>query len=172
MLLHVSWGQAPLRPQPAPTCRSLLSPQQCRVMAGGEGAAGSVLGASPGLRRAAGVLFASRVVSPVGNWLLWRVPALRGTELLLQGKDWQVAMDNGGSCPSTSHLGTGATVLTPVTGSVLPSNSCPVILLPGRQFGPAHTGPIPVQVLPARAAGRAPAAGLGKELLLGSGLAC
>lgn len=30
-------------------------------------------------------------VSPVGNWLLWLVPALQGTELLLQGQqgDWQ-----------------------------------------------------------------------------------
>lgn len=143
---------------------SLLSPQQCRVMAGGEGAAaGSILGASPRLCWAADVLFASGAESPVGNWLLWCVPALQGTELLLQGKGWQVAMDNGASSPGTSHPGTGATVLTPVlTQSVLPSNSCPGILLPGHQLGPVQAAPAPVQVLPA---------GLGKELLLASGLA-
>lgn len=39
----------------------------------------------------AGTLPASGAVSPVGNWLLWLVPALQGTELLLQGQQgaWQ-----------------------------------------------------------------------------------
>lgn len=50
-----------------------------------------LLGASPRLPSAAGALLALGVVSPVRNWLLWLVPALQGTELLLQGQqgDWQ-----------------------------------------------------------------------------------
>lgn len=50
-----------------------------------------LLGASPGLPSAAGVLLALGAVSPVRNWLLWLVPALQGTELLLQGQqgEWQ-----------------------------------------------------------------------------------
>lgn len=52
-------------------------------MGGGDAAAGSRLGGSPTLP--------STAVSPVGNWLLWLVPALQGTELLLQGQQgaWQ-----------------------------------------------------------------------------------
>lgn len=50
-----------------------------------------LLGASPRLPSAAGALLALGAVSPVRNWLLWLVPALQGTELLLQGQqgDWQ-----------------------------------------------------------------------------------
>lgn len=52
-----------------------------------------LLGASPRLPSAAGALLALGAVSPVRNWLLWLVPALQGTELLLQGQqgDWQAS---------------------------------------------------------------------------------
>lgn len=61
-------------------------------MAGGEdAAASSMLGASPRLRGAADALLAAGAVSPAENWLLQLIPALQGTELLLQGqgKGWQ-----------------------------------------------------------------------------------
>lgn len=96
---HLLGGQPFVPSQcPAVTAFSLLSPQQHKVMMGGDdAAAGSMLGASPRLCGVVDVLLALGVMSPVENWLLQLIPALQGTELLLQGQgegwqnSWQAA---------------------------------------------------------------------------------